>query len=307
MECCDDGVYIIASKFVIYSSQYVDKYDVDSICNTYDTTYFESGKNYTFEIEVLFMYYEYDYKYTQETNPNSAILVSTAQQSSSITLYANTPPVNGNCTVSPDTGTTLETLFNLSCNGWNDNDNDDYNIFASNSDLKYNFIYNDLLFLKSDYDINPFVETLLGFGNQTIQAVILDPFDLATCVEIHVSVDMNISLSDSLYNNNKTTVRNFTSWLSNTYDKLLNNYNDSNDNNYNGQISLITDIAYQVLTEFTNSYHDQENKYTVDESFDIINVQTDIIVSYIDKVTTKIKQTADASQTIWNNFRLMNT
>ena len=77
----------------------------------------------------------------------------------------------------------------------------------SNANLEYNFIYDDLLFLKNSYDYNPTFDTILGAGNHTITAVILDEFSLPSCV------DIDIIVNNDNYGNNDHSTSNFTDWV----------------------------------------------------------------------------------------------
>ena len=153
-----NGVLFIDCYFVLYSSQSTSKYS-PSICSTYDDDYFESGNEYTVDFQILL---ELSNEYYYDAN------VLTARKSSHVDLLANSPPESGTCMVYPERGTVLIDTFTFICDEWSDSD----------SNLTYNFLYDGSVFLKSRYDSMPMVDTILGSGNQTITAIILDDFKL---------------------------------------------------------------------------------------------------------------------------------
>ena len=285
-----NDVYSINSYFIVYPSQSVNIYDAESICTTFDTSYFKSGQEYTFEIEVLVAIYE-------NLNSFEVEIIDTAKQASSLDLLANTPPINGSCSVSPDYGSALADVFTFNCSNWVDIDIDID--IDSEGNLRYNFIYEDSLFLKSNYDSISSVETILGFGNQTIKGVILDSFNLATCVEIIVEVDSNEYTSVIGDNVTSVSVNDFTEWLVTTYNDLMiadqtdfDDLNSTSNSSSDGetfvdiaQASLITDITYQTLDDFVdNYYYNQSNNLTDEEVLQLIDSQTDIIVYFLEVV-----------------------
>ena len=148
--------------------------NIEQVYVIFITHYFEPGNGYTFENLIEFTFSN------NNSNSNSSL---SARQSDSISLTANGGPINGSCNVSPQKGVLLQDEFNFSCNGWIDSDSGD-------SKLTYNFIYDGFLFLKTSYDQISGINTLLGNGNHTITAVILDEYLVPSCV------DMNVIVSD---------------------------------------------------------------------------------------------------------------
>lgn len=236
--------YLIDSYFVLYQSVAVSKYS-SLICDSVSdlNEFFEFGAEYTFEIELTAQW-------------NSNIVTS----SSNITLKANKPAVNGTCVVSPDSsGGVLTDRFNFSCYDWEDADGSNRSTV-----LTYNFLWeNRGLFLKSQYDGIPFIDSIFSVGNQTVQAVILDEYSYPTCVNIDIMVS-----DDNIEQFSNDSVSNFTDWLTRTYfdiyDELeeieySDGFNDSINETFiiesqlRQEIVILTEVVYQVAQTYVEN------------------------------------------------------
>ena len=251
------AIYSVESFYVLYSSQSVNEYST-SICDIHNTNYFEPGIEYTFENSI-------EFTFSNNSSDNNSTF--TAWQSDSVSFIANGGPINGSCNVSPQKGVSLQDEFNFSCNGWIDSD-------GSSDKLTYNFIYDGFLFLKTSYDETAGINTLLGNGNHTITAVILDEYLVPSCV------DMNVIVSDE--SNNELVaamslpLNDFSNWLEILFLNLTMNATTS-------EVALITDIINDLLLEYLDN---DESSLTVDSDDNeaLADVQTNIINEYIDSV-----------------------
>lgn len=251
------ALYRIESYYVLYSSQSANEYST-SICDIYNTNYFQEGVEYTFEnsIELALS--------NHTNNVNNSTLIT--RKSESVSFVANSRPVNGSCSVSPIQGVLLQDEFNFTCIGWVDTDSD-------NDELTYNFIYDAFLFLKTYYDENPGINTLLGNGNHTITAVILDQYSMPACVDIHVRV---IDESNGqLVNAMNLPLNNFSYWLEILYANLTVNATTS-------QVALMTDIVNDLLSQ----YLELAATVSSDDNEALADVQTSVINEYIDFVSS---------------------
>ena len=272
------GTYTIESYFILYSSQSVNKYS-ESICDTFDSTYFKSGRAYTVEIML-------------QIDQNDGNGNATVTQTFAMNMTANTPPANGECDVNPESGTVLFDMFNFSCFGWTGH--------GLSNDIEYNFIY-DSLFLKNDYDSLPWARSILGNGNHTIVAVIIDDLNLPTCVDISVSA--HISNITQLQSN--LPISTVAEWLLDIYDNLTSIYGTTtttgNVSNHTyisvTDVSIVTDIIYDLMTDYysdvieTEASGDNETarlSITYEVVSEIVDFQSEIIESYIGTVGDEI-------------------
>ena len=230
------GIYNIESYFILYSSQSVNQYST-SICDVFDTTYFTPHQEYTFEVTISVSVNISNYN--EDTDREYE--VQTVQQSVSLNMTANNIPSGGDCTVSPRfNGTALFDTFNFTCNGWNDTE-------TKKSDLIYNFVYKNLLFLKDNYDNTQWVITALANGNNTITAVILDDLSLATCVDI--TVEASIQTISQLQLQSNLSLGNVTSWLLSTC-KNITNIGIVNESLSTSTISLYAHVVYEITADY---------------------------------------------------------
>ena len=192
--------YYIDSYYVIYSdkSSY-SRYSGLSLCDALDESIFTMGKTYYFKntIDIVRNYTNVEY---YETNNDE------------ISLKANRKPSGGNCGVSPNIGLPLTDIFNFTCYDWVDKDKRD----GVSDTIEYNFVKQDTnTFLNTFYsETIKFAEARFGIGYYNVSAIIIDEYNLAECVSMTVQVTKNITqLTES--------VENFTNWLSNTYEDIL--------------------------------------------------------------------------------------
>ena len=298
------GTYTINSYYVLYSSHTASIYS-NSICNIFNEEYFESGQNYTFKNSIeLTLSYKNEISDTIELN---------VEQEESVTLSANTPPMGGTCIVTPETGVPLFDKFNITCSGWTDG--------SDSTGIKYNFIYDNFLFLKGLYDIIPTVSTMAGAGSHTITVVILDEFSLATCYNVNVTAQY-ANGSEFLWDIDTTSVENVTTRLIDTLhdlvsetttsaaNKIKNNTNSSTNVNSTiiTEISLIVDIIYDLVLEYsetdaiqilTTIPNNTTNKNTtsnanINVNQELAELQEDIIEIYIENVEEEIETVQEA-------------
>ena len=153
------GIATIESNYVVYSNSTSSSTNTFSnvICDIYNDEYFTSGTWFTFTNTIKITYLE------ALSESSNEIQYITAE-SESVTLKANAVPDGGTCTgvLSSD-----KSSINMTCTNWTD---PDYNTSDS---LSYNFIYDDLLFLKSKYDSTPSISAVIGIGNITITSILV--------------------------------------------------------------------------------------------------------------------------------------
>ena len=237
------GIFTIEAYYILNSDDNSNNniFSV-GICDYDDDDIFESNNAYIF-------IYSIDLQYT---NTNDSSLSYSASSSTQTTLIANSAPSNGHCTLtkisenSNNSETELDSLvetFSVDCFGWIDNDT-----------LLYNFIYDDLFFLNSNYSNTTTITTPIGIGNKTLTAVILDSNSMPTCVDINV-------VGESLYPNISYAI------------DILQSFNYSENI---VQASLEIDIIFDVINEAltTEEWDDSE----------IASLQESIISSYLDNI-----------------------
>lgn len=234
----DNSVYTIDSYYVIYSDTTSNaKYSgLPSLCNTFDETYFESGNTYKFVNSIYVVWID--------TTNNQTYNIS---KSESIELIANSIPYGGSCSVTPDNGTVLLDFFNFSCSGWEDDD--------SESQLEYNFILDESnTFLNRYYsNTTTWAQTRLpSRGAHNVTAIIIDENNLATCVSIQAYANYD-NINDRI---ESVSIDNFTQWLSNTFQTIINDSSSDNDND----VWLTLQAAYGVETDYIeiNSWQSDE-------------------------------------------------
>ena len=277
------AIVTVESQYVLYSSQSRNIFST-SICNIYNQDIFRSGREYSFINTV-----EFSYKYDE--NSEKRIYVP---QSGNITLLANTPPIGGNCSVTPKIGSALTDKFEIRCDGWQDydgdyDDDDDYDYYNTNytsNNVTYNFIYNDLLFLKSSYDYDATVNTIAGAGNITVTAVILDENLLPTCMDINFLATYDESAWDDY------TTATFGDWIDSIFSSV------GNGSLPLAQTALIVDAVYDLTVRYLSSTSDSEETTTLEEQSRIAALQTKIIETFIDLGSEQVESVYEATTVV---------
>ena len=275
------AIFSVESYFVLYSSQSINTLS-HSICSAYDENYFISGNYYTFQNKITF-----------ELNDAGVNNVSYVSQSKSLTLQANSPPTNGTCIANVDSGTSSAesslNRYNISCFGWIDPDSI-YNAY----DLKFNFIYDNLVFLKNSYDITRSMSTNVGIGNVTITAVILDENLLASCLNVSIFS----TFDDAAFEN--YTIAQFSDWITDIYDT---NNTNSNNSNIVSELSVTTDIVFDLTIEYLDQALNESSQaetqaQSLEVQSELAELQTIIIESYIESVDDHVDTPQEASTVI---------
>ena len=279
----DTYVYVFESYHVIYASQSISVFSKE-ICNVYNDEYFESGKNYTFKNTINI---EIAFNNTRWRNFN---------QTSSITLIANTKPTSGNCSASrmetQSLAYPLADTYTIDCQGWIDAD------YNTSHNLSYNFIYNEEFFIQSDYSVESSINTLVdsSSGNKSndipytsITAVILDEYSLPTCV--NVTMD-NVDSYDEYVEILRLSTNDFVEWVWLWYSNVTDNIISGN-NSALGQVSIVTDIVYDTIVEYLtfqdDSYWDSQSQSAIAE------LQSVLINGYIDAIIDDISSVEEAA------------
>jgi len=89
----------------------------------------------------------------------------------------NTAPSNGSCFISPTLGIALATVFTVDCTD-----------YVGLPILRYNYRWNNI-YLKTNFTQESNDSLILPYGNQTIDAFIIDGYNFATCETIEIFVD----------------------------------------------------------------------------------------------------------------------
>ena len=286
---------MIDSYFVLYNGKQVGKYgSYDSICNTFDQSDFKSGSEYVFENSITIEWYVYDTEY--EIN-----------LSKSIVMTANSQPENGSCSAIPTTSTALNWV-SFMCSGWSDSDGLIY----------YNFVKQESnTFIESDYIVQGTqldIETVFSPGNHTVSAIILDKYDLATCVDINVTVNTN-GINQYL---NTSVTQEFTDWIEDTYENILDDIYDGIDTNISDntsieftqqfQVSQVTNVL-ETVYEMTQNYVDQFFNHSSLQIQDIVNLQQSLLIDTIflvKNVNTNISTPSEAN-TVLSTLAIITT
>ena len=133
---------------------------------------------------------------------------------------------------------------------------------------------------------------------------------LATCVDIDVIVDANISEFSG------ESVQNFSNWMQNTFNNLTSSifwghggagFNDSSDTSVVSEVAVVADIFYDILegyaeselttTETTNKSSNtstSNDEYIVEVATELANLQSMIIDGLIDITKNEINSSSDA-------------
>ena len=231
---------IVNSYHVLYNDKHVNKYasDFESICNTFDQTYFKSGQNYTFT-SILTV------KWITNTDHDwsNAYVVSTSK---SFNMIANNRPQISKyeCSAFPNNNSTdaLQDWFGFTCQENNNNTNND------TIAVFYNFIKQESnTFLSSEYinmgdGVTEIVYSVFSTGNHNISAIVVNEFDIATCLTLSVSTVMDSDITTS-------SVREFTDWITDAYDRLL---NDSDINFV--EVMNVLETVFAISIDYVDSY-----------------------------------------------------
>lgn len=282
------GIYFISSSMVLFPNNELKVFST-SVCDN-QNGYFGYGTSYTFTNEI-----EIDLTYDGDE--------SIVTRSKSVELESNSPAVNGTCTVFPgNSGNVLIDLFNFTCNGWVDADINGYD-----NNITYNFLYDNNIFFNSQYDnLNTqgagWISTLLPNGDYTISAVMLDSMSLPTCVDMNMSVQINLTEFDNY------PTANFTQWLVDIFEDLVDNNTtiistaDSVKDDTSGGRRLLAGgtnlfmpslaLSEQIVIRLLQSYIDEKNIST--SNTNVITTYESILGIYLDTVSTVLDELSTA-------------
>ena len=258
------GVYSVTSYYVLYPRNSISIFST-SICDDDDSNkYFESGNDYQFKNSLEISYIG---------DENAVETVSTISISDSLTLSANSPPQNGTCKIMPISGEPLTDLFNISCDGWIDD----------NGEIKYNFIYGNGIFLRSFYNESPVIHTHFGYGdNIPIIVVIMDDYLLPTCYHMSISTHFG---NGSYVARNADNLHNFTNWIVSTFENSVNETNDED------QVVIEQSLIAETVYALTEEYDILNGATTADAA----RLQTTIINLYIEAIIDEIDTIEEAA------------
>ena len=268
------GNYSISSKLILFGNNDLNIFS-SSICDEVldNELYFSYGTSYKFTNQI-----KIDFTYNTET--------TMVKRSKSTDLSANSPPSNGSCTVFPsNSGNVLIDSFNLTCSDWDDD--------GSNDDISYNLVYDSSIFFNSEYDSLGWINTLLPNGEFTVSAIIVDSMSLPTCVDMNMSIGINLTQFDNYPTNN------FTQWLLEVFQELINGTSVINTAPDDGSQStnstlrrLLTDslfvpslaLSEQIVIRLLQSYVEEKNISTSNGV--IIGTYEEILALYLTNLNT---------------------
>ena len=133
--------------------------------------------------------------------------------------------------------------------------------------------------MKPTYDDTAMVTSILGFGNRTISAVIVDEMSLPSCVDVIVNVNQVPQLTNS---NQSISIHNLTLTLTNVYSDLITDEQTSA-----VSILLVNEAIYQSLVDslqFISSEAMTNEEYIVLWEF-----QEKLVLDYIRSVQRQIE------------------
>lgn len=179
---------------------------------------------------------------------------ATENSSSSLNFIINTPPSNGSCEINPSNGTT-NTLFNISCSNWFDDDTiKDYLLYCSFSSSFF-FSYDSFGILVWEDD--PSKLTFISYSSISTFQVHFPSGNLNLIVHIRDMADCNIA-----FNLSSIVVQ---LDLTETFN-LMNNLTNRNKNPLVRLLSSRNpNIVGQVLSSVSQQLN-QMNKQTIEEA-----------------------------------------
>ena len=186
-------------------------------------------------------------------------------------------------------GLPLTDSFNISCLEWKD-------VNGSSAGIKYNFIYDDLMFLQDSYDLSSTVSTVAGVGNHSVTAVILDEYSLPTCCTVTIETFF-ANNSGFLFNLENSTLSNVTDGLIRTFNDLVDGATESNNSNIVVELSLITDTIYDLAVVYTTTEACEtalSTMTTTESNSQLSELQSEIISGYLTNVVDHVTNIQDA-------------
>ena len=254
----------IDSYFILYPNNdaTINSYQ---ICNQYNNNIFFPNSSYLFDLNLTFIDTENDY------NMSSG---------DSILLNANSPPANGTCVISPNTGIIFQTSYNIECTNWIDID-------GINDESYFNYFYDYSIKLGNNYksSYNYFDINYIGLGNHTITSVIIDDMSLATCVDLTVVVSVeNDTIGNSSTSIFDEKIDDFTEWLDDTFNNLSSKSNWTD-------ILLLSQISYRLMVDYINYNYNNSDVYATQK---FVTEQKTIINTIIESFESKIN--------VWSSY-----
>ena len=248
-----------------------------------------------------------------------------AERQRNVTLLANSPSSDGNCTLIPfncnETNKTHE-LGVIDYNGAELQLFNQYEIFCDrcfDPDVGKidNFIYDGVVFLNAFYNKSPNTTTIVGSGKHSIEAIISDEHSLAACFSMDViapetifdNITTNISFSEiiDIYELLASGVTNTADWDSDSHTLI--------------DQSVVTNLLYGIVgtnSNITQTQQTQNNGFA-ELQMDLIGVFLDAVnnqdtsngtshanvLSVVSKTTTNVMPTNESDIIIYNSNSLI--